>query len=148
MNVAPSAPSTTRWSNDAERCRIRRIAIWPLPHDRPLNRLVDAENADFGMIDDRRGRDAAVAAEARDGERRIGKFVAGNRVVAGRLGDSPHFAGRLPQVHRFGMPHDRHAQAAVGLSRDAKVYGFVPRDHFALHVVVGVELRKAAQTPA
>ena len=29
MKIAPSAPSTTRWSNEPERFTIRRTAIWP-----------------------------------------------------------------------------------------------------------------------
>ena len=119
-----------------------------LVHDRPVGRLVDAQDADFGMVDDRRRRQAAHAAQARDGERRAGQLIARDRMVAGRLGDPPHLAGRLPQVHRLGMPHDRHAQAAVGLRGDAHVHRFEPRDHFALHVVMRIELRKPAPAPA
>ncbi len=75
------------------------------------------------------------------------QLVARDRMVAGRLGDAAHLAGRLPQVHRLGMPHDRHAQAAIGLRRHAQVHGLEPRDHFALDVVMRVELRKPAQRP-
>ena len=70
-----------------------------------------------------------------------------DRLVAGGLGDAAHLAGRLPEVHRLGMAHDRHAQAAIGLRGDAQVDRFVARDHFALVFVMGVELREAAERP-
>ena len=145
MNVAPSAPSTTRWSNEPERFSIRRMAIWPLWTTGRSIALLMPRIADLGMVDDRRRRQAAHAAQAGDGERRAGQLVARDRMVAGGLGDPPHLAGRLPQVHRLGVPHDRHAQAAIGLRGDAQVDRFEPRDHFALVVVVGVELREAGQ---
>ena len=81
--------------------------------------------ADLGVVDDRRRRQAAHAAEARDGERRAGQLVARDRMVAGRFGDPPHLAGGLPQVHRLGMPHDRHAQPAIGLRGHAQVHRLV-----------------------
>jgi hypothetical protein len=47
-------------------------------NDRPVCRLVDAENRDLGVVDDRRRANAAVAAQARDREGGIRQLIAGD----------------------------------------------------------------------
>src|SRR5262249_50031355 len=47
-----------------------------LPHDRPLGDAVDADDCDFGVVDDRRRGEPAQWAEARDRDRRAGEFFA------------------------------------------------------------------------
>ena len=46
-----------------------------LSHHRPINRFVDAQNADFGMINNRRRGDPAVSSKAGDRKGRIRKLV-------------------------------------------------------------------------
>ncbi len=112
---------------------------------RPLDDPVHADDADLGMIDDRRRHDAAERAEARNRDRRTAQLVALRTVRAHGVGEPRDFGGDRPHVARFGMAQHRHRQPAVRLRRDAHVHRAVARDHAGFVVEARIDLREVAQ---
>ena len=68
VNAAARAPSTTRWSKVTETLPIWRTTISPSTDDGARGDPVDAEDADLGVVDERRDEEPAELAGARDGE--------------------------------------------------------------------------------
>ena len=97
-----------------------RLELPAVPHRAHLH-LVDPDDGDLGVVDDRRGDQAAERAERRDRDRRAAELVARRLAVAGRGADPVDLGRARPQVERVGVAHHRDEQAVVGLGGDADV---------------------------
>ena len=62
---------------------------------------VDADDGDFGVIDDRRGHDTAQSPQTGDGNGRTAEFLFAGVPISSPLRDFPQFMGALPQVQGF-----------------------------------------------
>ena len=94
-------------------------------NDRSVFGVVNAEDADFGFVDDGRCSQSTKSTEARDGEGGPGQVVHPCFSVSGGLRHAHHLGSRLPDVHGFHMLHDGNVEPTVGLRGDAEVDGFV-----------------------
>ena len=74
VNCAARAPSTTRWSKVTLMFPIGRTTTSPSRTTGPRPDAVDAEDADLGMVDERRHEEPGELAGARHGERRAAQL--------------------------------------------------------------------------
>ena len=136
------APSTTRWSNVQASQPISRTTTSPSTTAGRGADPVQAEDADLGVVDERRGEEAAELAGARHRERRAPQLLGPERPGAGALGEPPRLGLELVQRLRVGGAEHGHDQALVGLHRQAEVVA-LPEDDL-LAVERRVQLRDLA----
>ena len=125
---------------------MRRTAIGAVHHDRPLDRLVDADDRDFRRVDDRRRDDAAELAEARDGDGRARELLA-RRLVGARASETRRISAARSHSERAS------ACRTTGTLRPSGVCVAMPTctarwwtQHVALGVVARVALRELLET--
>ena len=107
--------------------------------------VMNAENTDFGLVDDGCRTQPSQSTEAGDGEGGAGQLCAGGFAVAGRGDDFAHLAGGVPNVERLDVGHDGDVEAAFRLRGDAEVHGLVTDHGQAVVFVVGVADRVLAE---
>ena len=82
----------------------------------------DGEDADLGVVDDRRGEHAAVGADVGDRERAADEPLALDRAVAARRRRrSATASASCTRLSVIGVGDDRHHEAVVGVDRAAEV---------------------------
>ena len=107
-------------------------------HHRSVLGVVNTEDADFGLVDDRGCTQSAKATQARDGEGGPGQVVHAGFAVSGGLRDTAHLSSGLPDVHGFHVLHDGNVQASVGLRGNAEVDGLMTGYNACFVVVDGI----------
>ena len=110
----------------------------PVANGGPLGDPVEAEDADLGMVDERRDHEAGELARARDAEGRAAELLGLQRAGARCIGQPRHVLGELVHGARIAAAHDRDDEALLGLDGDAEV---VPvEQHDLVPLEPGVEL--------
>src|SRR5207247_371991 len=107
-----------------------------VPDHGALLDLVDAEDPDFGPVDDRRREDASLLAEGRDREGGPEHVLEGQLLVPGGVREAFDFLRETPQVLLVRLVDDGDGQPLVRGSRDPDVVVFLD-DDFAVLVVDG-----------
>src|SRR5690606_37343685 len=115
--------------------------------DRSHHDLVDTDNGDFGMVDDRRGRNAAQRAERGDGAGGAGQFLARRRSRTRGLRQRADLGGAIPQIAGLGMAQHRHDETRWRLRRDADMDAGMAMDDAGLIVIKRVDLRLFGHGP-
>src|SRR5207245_7033259 len=110
--------------------------------DRLHSRARDAENRDFGRVDDRRERRAADAAQIRDAERAALPLLERQFAAARLLGELRQLDGDLDDVLGVGVANDRHKEAAIRIDGDADVHVLLEDDLLGGEIDRRIELWK------
>ena len=104
--------------------------------DRTVLRLVQPENADLRIVDDRRRDERAEHAAVRDRERAAGEVVHRQLAVARALGDRRDVARDLEHALAVGVLDVRHDEPGVGRDGDAHVHIMLVDDRVAVDLRV------------
>ena len=92
-----------------------------LPHDGALGDPVDAEDADLGVVDQRRHQQAAELPGARDAEGRAAELLELQRAGACPVGKALQLRVELLEAGFGAVPNDRDDEALVRLDGNAEV---------------------------
>ena len=110
-------------------------------HDGLRHRAAQAENGDFGFVDDRCEVRAADAALVGNGERATLQFVAGDFAFARLGGERFQFLGQLDEILLIHVTDDGDDQAELGVHRDADVNVVLEHDFLRGFIQAGIEDR-------